>query len=277
MSRFDAAASAVMLNNEPGFFCFGNEDTQSSSASLPRTIEPLFQFGKARIDKFPCPNPNSPLSPICTEARRLEEERKAKLLFRNGIPLKVCSNCGTTSTPSWRRCVEGKNLLCNACGLYAKLHNKSRPFVISTDGSVKVQRQGANEATVCVNCSTTETPLWRRGQNGESLCNACGLYLKQHSRNREIKRYSDYSEAERQMNRVALPSGHSSTGNLASIDMSALESLATELYAPANTGGIFGCRGDDKELLEKLQYLEDAAAFLLSSCDSSTANESNCK
>jgi hypothetical protein len=267
-----------MLNNEPGLFCFANEEQQSSSASLPRTIEPLFQFGKAKLDKFPCPNPNSPLSPICTEARRLEEERKARLLFRNGIPLKMCSNCGTTSTPSWRRCVEGKNLLCNACGLYAKLHNKSRPFVISIDGSVKVQRQGANEATVCVNCSTTETPLWRRGQNGESLCNACGLYLKQHNRNREVKRFTEVSLMEMQKERSLMPSASSSMGNLGTIDISALESLANELYAPANTGGIFGCRGDDKELLEKLQYLEDAAAFLLSSCENGVdSREKNCK
>lgn len=32
-------------------------------------------------------------------------------------PIKFCSNCFTTETPSWRRCSEGKNLLCNACGL----------------------------------------------------------------------------------------------------------------------------------------------------------------
>lgn len=32
-------------------------------------------------------------------------------------PIKFCSNCFTTETPSWRRCTEGKNLLCNACGL----------------------------------------------------------------------------------------------------------------------------------------------------------------
>jgi hypothetical protein len=30
---------------------------------------------------------------------------------------KFCHNCKTTVTPSWRRCPQGRILLCNACGL----------------------------------------------------------------------------------------------------------------------------------------------------------------
>ncbi|KAK9244708.1 hypothetical protein V1506DRAFT_307427 [Lipomyces tetrasporus] len=38
----------------------------------------------------------------------------------------VCSNCGTTRTPLWRRAPDGSTI-CNACGLYLKARNISRP------------------------------------------------------------------------------------------------------------------------------------------------------
>ncbi|CAO3615685.1 unnamed protein product [Cunninghamella blakesleeana] len=36
----------------------------------------------------------------------------------------------------------------------------------------------------CVNCQQTSTPLWRKNEKGESVCNACGLYAKLHHRDR---------------------------------------------------------------------------------------------
>lgn len=38
----------------------------------------------------------------------------------------VCSNCGTSQTPLWRRAPDGSTI-CNACGLYLKARNTQRP------------------------------------------------------------------------------------------------------------------------------------------------------
>lgn len=43
-----------------------------------------------------------------------------------------CTNCNTTTTPLWRRNPEGKPL-CNACGLFLKLHGVVRPLSLKTD------------------------------------------------------------------------------------------------------------------------------------------------
>jgi hypothetical protein len=43
----------------------------------------------------------------------------------------------------------------------------------------------------CTNCRTTSTTLWRRDNNGEPVCNACGLYYKLHGVNRPLSMRKD--------------------------------------------------------------------------------------
>lgn len=50
----------------------------------------------------------------------------------NGEGPTACSNCHTTNTPLWRRDPEGQPL-CNACGLFYKLHGVVRPLSLKTD------------------------------------------------------------------------------------------------------------------------------------------------
>ncbi|KAG1253827.1 hypothetical protein G6F68_011149 [Rhizopus microsporus] len=38
----------------------------------------------------------------------------------------------------------------------------------------------------CYNCETTTTPLWRRDETGNTICNACGLYYKLHQVHRPV-------------------------------------------------------------------------------------------
>ncbi|KAJ2804611.1 hypothetical protein H4R20_002436 [Coemansia guatemalensis] len=56
---------------------------------------------------------------------------------------KRCDNCTTAETPSWRRHPETQKLLCNACGLYLRLHRRARPITLDDSGHIQVIRKNA--------------------------------------------------------------------------------------------------------------------------------------
>ncbi|KAI9033545.1 hypothetical protein CLU79DRAFT_714433 [Phycomyces nitens] len=103
--------------------------------------------------------------------------------------LPVCTNCEATSTPLWRRSADDE-LLCNACGLYQKLHHAPRPKTLKPNQTRKEVKEDIPQL-ICSNCYTNKTPLWRRDDDGASLCNACGLYLKLHNERRPISMKTD--------------------------------------------------------------------------------------
>lgn len=51
-------------------------------------------------------------------------------------PEKACVNCGTTRTPLWRPDRAAGLLLCNACGIYRKLHGVDRPVELIASAEV---------------------------------------------------------------------------------------------------------------------------------------------
>ncbi|CAG8441918.1 6490_t:CDS:2 [Ambispora leptoticha] len=101
-----------------------------------------------------------------------------------------CFNCGVTSTPLWRRSANDE-LLCNACGLYLKLHKMARPKTMKPHIVRKDAREDESTQPVCSNCGTMTTPLWRRDEEGQTLCNACGLYFKLHHEKRPLSMKTD--------------------------------------------------------------------------------------
>lgn len=108
----------------------------------------------------------------------------------------TCSNCGTNKTPLWRR-NHHTSLLCNACGLYLKIHKTHRPLKLRRRQQLnnlnKAQNtdRDRNISAGCTNCGTKVTPLWRKGANGGLLCNACGLYQKLHRADRPVRYRAD--------------------------------------------------------------------------------------
>ncbi|TFK05196.1 extracellular calcium-sensing receptor [Platysternon megacephalum] len=61
--------------------------------------------------------------PLIKPQKRLSSSRRAGL---------CCTNCHTTNTTLWRRNAEGEPV-CNACGLYMKLHGVPRPLAMKKE------------------------------------------------------------------------------------------------------------------------------------------------
>uniref|UniRef100_A0AC35TS28 GATA-type domain-containing protein n=1 Tax=Rhabditophanes sp. KR3021 TaxID=114890 RepID=A0AC35TS28_9BILA len=47
-----------------------------------------------------------------------------------------------------------------------------------------IKRVSIHSDSVCVNCKTTKTTLWRRSNSGEPECNSCNLYFRANQRPR---------------------------------------------------------------------------------------------
>ena len=97
-----------------------NQDTNPPPSDYP--AQPAYP-------DYPLPPPASIYHPPPPTSTYQQEQHPVVEKKRYRLPVHCmtkCTNCGTTSTSLWRRNGEGKPV-CNACGLYYKLHNKKRP------------------------------------------------------------------------------------------------------------------------------------------------------
>lgn len=77
-------------------------------------------------------SPETEDEPPEEKIRKFEQkyDKQANSKTRMGLQ---CANCSTTTTTLWRRNGEGEPV-CNACGLYFKLHQVPRPMSMKKDG-----------------------------------------------------------------------------------------------------------------------------------------------
>lgn len=119
---------------------------------------------------------------------------------------------------------------------------------------------GANAPSVagqvCSNCKTTQTPLWRRSPTGETVCNACGLYMKARNQSRPVNlKRNTHSQTivPLQQSPASCQNDNNSTspGNLAASPRVATYVAADQMAAGTcpgggrcnGTGGQQGCSG----------------------------------
>ncbi|KAF8925741.1 putative electron transfer flavoprotein subunit [Dissophora ornata] len=104
-----------------------------------------------------------------------------------------CANCGQTQTPLWRKDAKGQSI-CNACGLYARLHQRDRPITMRKSKITRRKRE------------------WNSVQDKESVNNNSAdirSNANMCARKRKEKPLSDGHVEMRSMN-IPVSSGHES-------------------------------------------------------------------
>ncbi|CAG8463154.1 9965_t:CDS:2 [Ambispora gerdemannii] len=152
--------------------------------------------------------------------------RNCKTEGNNNVSATVCANCGITTTPLWRRAPNGETICnaCEITIGSSSARNTVRPPWLKRNAIKKAtpsspessdtastgtcpgdghcdgtggsrscdgcpaynQHQVNRQALSCANCGTNTTPLWRRDEAGNTICNACGLYFKLHNVHRPV-------------------------------------------------------------------------------------------
>jgi hypothetical protein len=209
---------------------------QKAIAATPTSAQPLVQTPTQTQQQQKSSNNNSNKKKV---ASAYINQKTAAIDSMATQPVKpVCANCGVNHTPLWRRSANDE-ILCNACGLYQKLHKVPRPKSIRQHAVRKdTQVMTEHETIECSNCHTTNTPLWRRDENGSTLCNACGLYQKMHHSARPISMKTDLPRKRQRFDSIPNIPGMGSPSLLTSPGLSSF--LPYGNYYPLGFGGLPG-------------------------------------
>ncbi|KAI1815152.1 hypothetical protein GGS20DRAFT_576332 [Poronia punctata] len=231
--------------SEPVIFGSTSSPTGSTSPAAP-SIGVSSEGPSPSLNAFERVNSNSP-SPfeVAQQEPLLRTNASSATVSQSG---QVCSNCGTTRTPLWRRSPQGSTI-CNACGLYLKARNLARPTNLKRPPSLVTTTQPrgpdrpappsyshGNTANVpgATYVAADQTPSGScpgggrcNGTGGADGCGGCPAYNNRIAKSAQLQ------------GQLATPAADTTCGDsLAPIDVNALEEKTT----PRNTTVVIACQ-----------------------------------
>lgn len=125
-----------------------NRGSDPRRQKIPRTSSTPNAAGLMHqgMHGLPQSSPNSPPESGFNSAAPSRPQSPGGTKPGEGGAPTTCTNCFTQTTPLWRRNPEG-HPLCNACGLFLKLHGVVRPLSLKTD-VIKKRNRGSGNAPV---------------------------------------------------------------------------------------------------------------------------------
>ncbi|KAI0105702.1 hypothetical protein GGR51DRAFT_181955 [Nemania sp. FL0031] len=119
--------------------------------------------GAGTVSGYSSVAPSRPASPLGSKHGSTTNLQAAGGNQGDGNTPTTCTNCFTQTTPLWRRNPEGQPL-CNACGLFLKLHGVVRPLSLKTD-VIKKRNRGSG-ASLPVGSTSTRSKKTGGGPSG---------------------------------------------------------------------------------------------------------------
>lgn len=149
IQRTASTPNTSLLGQGGGFGSFGGGDHHMNGQSTPNSPPDMPMGGN--MSGFSSVAPSRPSSPKPTNnsssSTNIAGQNSSNNADSGNAPT-TCTNCFTQTTPLWRRNPEG-HPLCNACGLFLKLHGVVRPLSLKTD-VIKKRNRGSGTNTVPV-------------------------------------------------------------------------------------------------------------------------------